>query len=82
MEKLIEEINQIENNYRDNSLVEGLFKCGKTLQEITEEQQRKIEELSQKNTKVKSDMDEILQLIKFYSDHNEVLDKVSTPLSV
>lgn len=77
MEKLIEEINEIEKNHKKNSLLRRFSKCKKSFKQITEEQKKKGKELRETNDKVKSEMDQILQLIKFYSDHNEVLDKVS-----
>lgn len=82
MEKLADEINAIEKAHEQNFDFEELMYSGKTADEVQTEYTGRIKTLTEENTTVKEEMEEILQAIKFYSDNNEELDKVSKKIKI
>lgn len=77
MDTLAEELNEIDLTFEQSTFLEEISMSSKPLTEVKAELKQKTEKLENENLKIKQEMDNILQTIKFYSDQNKLLDKVS-----
>ena len=77
MDTLAEELNEIDLTFEQSTFLEEFSMSSKPLTEVKAELNQKTEKLENENLKIKQEMDNILQTIKFYSDQNKLLDKVS-----